>query len=53
MIAFESDSDAWFAEHLSARHEEIRTPALLAFAIPDTAKSIYYWEFVASTGGCS
>jgi hypothetical protein len=53
MIAFESDSDAWFAEHLSPRREEIRTPALAAIAILDIAKSIYFWGFDASHEACT
>jgi hypothetical protein len=51
MMGFESDFDAWFAEQLSPRRAGIGTLAL-AIAILSTAKSVYYWGFIASGEAC-
>jgi hypothetical protein len=52
MMAFESDSDAWFREQLGPRYAGIGTLTLAAIAILNTAKSIYRWGSIVSRKAC-
>jgi hypothetical protein len=52
MMAFESDSEAWFEEHFSPRRAGVGILTLAASAILHTAKSIYHWQFVACGEAC-
>jgi len=53
MMAFESDSEAGHEEPCSPRRGRVGDFTLAAIAILNAAKSIYYWEFVASGEACS